>query len=104
MTINDKIRNRRIFTIFFVFYNIILCFLLSSSLLTLTTLGDYLQYRDKLIFNISEAIWFEGILPEIQTEKFTIFLYTYIKLMVLPSWILGFLLFKILETRPIYGA
>ena len=91
--------NRQILAYIFMIYNVCMCALLSSSLLTLTTLGDYRQYRGKLIFNITEAIWFEGLIPNIQTENLTIFLYTYLKLAVLPSWVLGFLLFSFIIFR-----
>ncbi len=80
-------------------YNACMCFLLSSSLLTLTTLGDYRQYRGKVEFNIMDTILFQGSIPKIQTENLTILCYTYLKLVVLPSWLLGFLLFSFIIIR-----
>ena len=91
--------NRQILVHIFMIYNVCMCGLLSSSLLTLTTLGDYRQYRGKLIFDITEAIWLEGLSLNIRTENLTIFLYTYLKLAILPSWVLGFLLFSFIIFR-----
>lgn len=92
MNLFDNKKNRQIFVMIFLFYNTVMTFILSFQLVTLTTLGDYRQYRDKIIFNLSDVVLFTGGIPVLLTEKYTVLLYSYAKLAVLPSWLLGYLL------------
>lgn len=87
------ITNRNLYVSLFIFYNLICTFLLSSQLIKLTSLGDYLQYRGKYMFYVPNLVRIKGWFLDIETEYLTIMIYSYLKFYFLPSWALGFLLF-----------